>query len=100
MGNNLYRPICNFIKYIECNLKKLDTEVSQLIRNHTARFLEEMCSSPSCGSSNFDRKIVKLLKITKLFLADHPNLIVTRADKGNTTVALDRDDYLAKMSDL
>ncbi|EFN69198.1 hypothetical protein EAG_00289, partial [Camponotus floridanus] len=33
-------------------------------------------------------------------LADHPDLIVTRADKGNATAVLDRDDYLTKMKDL
>jgi len=50
--------------------------------------------------SEFDRNLFNLAKTTKVFLADHPEVIVTRADKGNATVVLDRDTYLAKMSDL
>jgi len=41
-----------------------------------------------------------LTKITKKFLFDHPDIIVTKADKGNVTVSLDRTDYLNKMHDL
>jgi len=33
-------------------------------------------------------------------LSDNPNLLITRADKGNSTVVLDRDVYLDKMNDL
>lgn len=32
------------------------------------------------------------------FLSEHPDIIVIRADKGNVTVALDRANYLNKMS--
>lgn len=33
-------------------------------------------------------------------MADHPEVIVTKADKGNATVALDRSVYLSKMEKL
>ncbi|XP_024891393.1 uncharacterized protein LOC112467144 [Temnothorax curvispinosus] len=38
--------------------------------------------------------------VTKNFLEDNPNLLLTRADKGNVTVALDRDKYITKMEEL
>jgi len=38
-----------------------------------------------------------LIKTTKQFIKNHPNLLFTRADKGNTTVALDKNDYIAKI---
>lgn len=37
------------------------------------------------------------LSVTTKFLKENDNLIFTKADKGNTTVVLDRD-YLEKMS--
>jgi len=39
-------------------------------------------------------------RLSRKFLSDHPDLIITRADKGNTTVAMDRGTYLNKMNDL
>ncbi|EFN64518.1 hypothetical protein EAG_01380, partial [Camponotus floridanus] len=33
-------------------------------------------------------------------LSDHPNIIITRADKRNVTVVLDRDIYITKMQNL
>jgi len=62
--------------------------------------LEEYRSTPSNITSEFDRSLFNLAKTIKVFLADHPEVIVTRADKGNATVVLDRDTYLTKMSDL
>jgi len=41
-------------------------------------------------------KLSCLIKTTKHFIKNHPNVIFTRADKGNITVALDRNDYIAK----
>lgn len=40
------------------------------------------------------------IKLTKKFLKIHPNIIVTSADKGNTAVLLDRQDYLDKSKEL
>lgn len=31
-------------------------------------------------------------------MSEHPEIIVTRADKGNVTVALDRTEYFRKMN--
>lgn len=98
--NISHQIIFDFIKYIECNVKRLDPEVSHHIRNHAVHCLKEYLAIPSTIASDFDRNILKLTKTIKVFLADHPELIVTKADKGNATVILDRDTYLIKMSDL
>jgi len=44
--------------------------------------------------------LLSLTKITKKFLSDHPDIIVTKADKGNVTVALEKTEYFDKMHDL
>jgi len=45
------------------------------------------------------REIISLHRITKKFRKENPNIIFTRADKGNVTVALDRGDYIQKMEE-
>jgi len=37
---------------------------------------------------------------TKNFLKKHPEILVTRADKGNVTVALNYKEYFSKMEEL
>jgi len=39
-----------------------------------------------------------LLNITKSFTKQHPEILFTKADKGNTTVILNKDDYINKMT--
>jgi len=36
----------------------------------------------------------------KLFIKKHSSIIFTRADKGNITVALDKNEYITKMEDI
>lgn len=39
-------------------------------------------------------------KTTKQFIKNHPEVVITRADKGNVTVVLNRVDYIQKMESL
>jgi len=41
-----------------------------------------------------------LHKVTKQFLQNNPNIIFTKADKDNITVALDRGSYIEKVEEL
>ncbi|KAL6419173.1 hypothetical protein ACFW04_014050 [Cataglyphis niger] len=40
-----------------------------------------------------------MTRITSSFLKNHPDLLIACADKGNTTVALDKSEYIHKMED-
>jgi len=44
--------------------------------------------------------LLQLNGITKNFLNDNQNLIITRADKGNIIVALDKDKYIQKIEEM
>lgn len=44
--------------------------------------------------------LLKHIKFTKHFLKQHPDLIVTKADKGNVSVVMHRSTYLTKTKDL
>lgn len=51
--------------------------------------------------TNIDRRLFNTsLKATKRFVTEHPELIITKADKGNTTVIAYKNDYLDKMETL
>ncbi|XP_018361291.1 PREDICTED: uncharacterized protein LOC108760020 [Trachymyrmex cornetzi] len=38
--------------------------------------------------------------VTKKFISDHPNLLITNADKGSVTVILDNNVYIEKMEEI
>lgn len=63
---------------------------------HTLNKLLVSSSSPSI----IDFHLSKLVKRTKEFLFHHPDILITKADKGNTTVTLDKNDYFNKMHNL
>jgi len=50
-----------------------------------------------CPQNNgINQKLFKLIKFSNQFLKDNQNIILTKADKGNITVALDKTDYINK----
>lgn len=69
------------------------------IRSLSVQFLNKflLTSSPP---SDIERSLLKMSTVAKKFLIDHPDLIITRAHKGNTTVALDRDNCIGKINEL
>jgi len=95
--NNKKEIIFEFIKNIERNIKKFPVPSQMAVRNHSIPLLNNLLSfSPHRNQS----QVLHLVKIVKRFLNDNPNLIITKADKGNITVALDKDDYTNKLNEM
>lgn len=44
--------------------------------------------------------LLSWLTSAKIFIGNHPQILFTKADKGNTTVAIDISDYNNKMTNL
>lgn len=44
-----------------------------------------------------DRVLQHKINKTRIFIKNNPNLLITRADKGNITVAIDRNTYIKKV---
>jgi len=44
--------------------------------------------------NNLDRKLIDLDNTTRRFCKNNPNILFTKADKGNVTVAINRDEYI------
>jgi len=91
--------IHEFIKDIECNAHFQDTNKQILIRNIAIpqfyKFIENKIVAPQSTE-----KIAYLLNMTKKFCKNNKNIIFTKADKGNVTVAMDKDFYINKMEEL
>ena len=92
--------VFEIIKGIESNVEKINKgkdreELGHKLLNTTSNFLNS-----SQKISAIDKFIVKNLKETKLFLQKNSELFITKADKGNVTVILNRSDYNEKMIQL
>lgn len=47
-----------------------------------------------------ETQLLNQINYTKKFLKDHPDILVSKADKGNTTVLINKTDYIDKISDM
>jgi len=74
------------IKSVEDNFCKLDTHNSSVFRNKLFSFIRDI---KKIGRSKTDNNIVSAFSITKKFMTNNPNIIFTKADRGNAIVALD-----------
>lgn len=106
LGDNFSLPFSNinkltteFIKNIENNLYKLPVEKIPVIRDRSTSHINRL-PSISIPNDFINTNLVNLSKQTNKFLRDNPNIILTRADKGNITVAMDRDSYNRDMESL
>ncbi|XP_018399984.1 PREDICTED: uncharacterized protein LOC108777557 [Cyphomyrmex costatus] len=69
------------------------------ITNHSIPILNNIVSAPKFTSPT-TKKLSELESHTVDFIKKHPNVIYTHADKGNVTVALDKDVYVSNMNSL
>jgi len=93
-SHNKDRDIVEHIKSIENNFNKLRLRNSNTFRNKLFPLIKSIKNN---GTSKMDAEILAAVSITKRFVLNNPNVIFTRADKGNTVVALDRMEYINKM---
>jgi len=96
--NNTQNNIIQLIKNIENNIIKLYPDTQIEIRNKTIPTLHNLKSPLKLDHT--EQKILKLLNITNTFIKNNPNIIYTKTDKGNITVALNKTDYVNKIEDM
>ena len=87
-----------FIKHIENNITG-PNNIINFVRNNSLPILNRFHNNfPSPTST--DKLILEWLRTTKSFINNHPNILITNADKGNITVALDKDAYVSRMEEI
>ena len=109
MGPKFALPLCNADIPIPTIIKDLEYCVQTCLNNDDERnSLRAQCinsitnyvSKSKNIRVNNSNQILKDFKTCKLFLKAHPELIVMRSDKGNTTVIMNRTEYINGMYDL
>ena len=71
--------------------------VINFVRNNSIPILNKFYNNFPSPSFN-DRIILEWLHLTKIFINDHSNLLIT--DKSNITVILEKDLYISKMEEI
>jgi len=91
--------IHEFIKDVESDLALKRSEKQTFIRNMAiSHFYKFLKSTPPLDPHV--KKLAHLHNVTKRYLQNNPNIIFTKADKGNITVALDKRSYIEKVEEL
>lgn len=106
LGDRFNLPLTNstpttfeFIKNVERNIAGYSEEFRFSVQNDAIHFITKIDKTIARRNDN-DRFLISCLKRTKEFIKEQPNVLFTRADKGNTTVVLNKNDYISKMEDL
>jgi len=91
---NKDRDIVECIKSVENNFNRHRINNSNTFRNMLFPLIKDIKND---NKSRLDLDILASVSSTKKFIKRNPDVIFTRADKGDTTVALDRMDCNNKM---
>jgi len=105
-GDRFCLPILNkklaiheFIKDIESNMYLHTNNNKIMIRNTAIPQLHKFLhNAPSINM--LDMKLIHMKKATEEFCKNNKNIIFTRADKGNITVAMEKTYYINKIEEL
>jgi len=98
---NKKTAIHEFIKDIESNTAFHNHNFNKqtLVRNISIpRFYNFLKCKPS--TNPIDSKLIYLHNVTKRFCRENQNIIFTRADKGNVTVAMNKEFYIHKIEEI
>ena len=92
-------PTFNIIADIESNINKIPAESQDEARLKIVNCVNNFKKSGRKPKSKLLQPF-KEIKETKNFIKNNPDIIFTKADKGNVTVALTRNDYNEKVKNL
>jgi len=93
------QSVIEFIKDFESTGFLGNNNQKLKIRNTVVTQLEKFMKNKQ-HDNNIHVELMRLLKITKSFFKDNTNIIFTKADKGNITVALDRAHYINSITEM
>ncbi|KYN12431.1 hypothetical protein ALC57_15398, partial [Trachymyrmex cornetzi] len=97
--SNFERTFIEFIKSIESNIINRPNNIVNVIRNNSVPILEKFHNDFIKSDSN-SKLLFNWIKSTDKFVKEHPEVLFSKADKGNVTVALNKVDYINKMENM
>lgn len=89
-------PVVDIVANLEPAIQELEPEERMIARNSLCNALTNFKTAPRRFTS-FEKVIRKQFMEAKKFLKEHPDILVTSADKGKITVLMSKLDYDAKM---
>ncbi|XP_044757744.1 uncharacterized protein LOC123315905 [Coccinella septempunctata] len=100
-NNARHLPINHIIANSESNITKLSSENQNEIRLKMANTLQSHYNKVKNSRLNpTQQKMLNDFKRTKKFINDNPQIIITKPDKGNSTVVMNESSYTSKMEEL
>ena len=97
MSNTVVTSI-DYIKCIERNIERCGDDIKYSVRSESFSLINNLSSMNRID--NNDKLILKWFRQTKNFINEHPNIFFTKSDKGNTTVALNKEVYTNKLNEM
>ena len=85
-------PVDKFITEVESSISKLNSQDKLVVRNKVTNILAS-AKLPTDNMSREERRALKTLR-------DDKSIIILRADKGNSTVVMDRTKYDSKINNM
>ena len=92
--------IFEIIKDVESNIDKIPEVNNRDLLRHSIINIASKYLKEKSHISEIDRIIANNIKETNMFIKNNSDLFVTRADKGNITVIMKKDDYKKKAFEL
>ena len=82
--------------------KKIEASTKVILRDEKKKTFKAFCETFNRNNNckYVFNKVLNMESDTRTFVSAHPNIIFTHADKGNVTIAMDRDAYMTKMTTL
>jgi len=96
--NNKEKVVMEFIKSIEFNTNKFNIDTQLNIRNRAIPLIGSLPTVLS--NTHLNPRLSFLNRTCKIFIKNNPDVIFTKADKGNIMVALNKDDYISKITNM
>jgi len=96
-SSNIDKASFSIIKNVESSLRNIRANTIPIIRNKTVDIVKKLRNNNK-PSNEKTRLLENLFLETKNFIQNNKNIMFTRADKGNITVAMNTIDYNEKMN--
>lgn len=93
-------PVHNIIANVESSIDNLKTNEKNIVRSKLSNIIVNHKNANN-KNINHDQKLLnKNINFTKKFIKQNPQIIITKPDKSNKTVILNKTDYENKMQTL
>lgn len=92
-------PLQDFITSIECNRIKISNQDLNYLRSNLTFTIKKFLINQIIWDPNL-KFLEHKIKETKLFIKNNDDLLITRSDKGNVTVIIERESYNEKINHL